>query len=203
MGSQLLDFLIAQEENPPLKGDRGPKGEPGLDGKAGLDGPQGPKGDKGDKGDPGRDGKDGAPGARGPRGLRGEQGERGEEGPPGKDGQTVVVGRSGYSLRGLASGMVIDDEGTALNGGTVIGEIDFAGAGVSVAQVGAKAVVTVAGGAGAVDSVNGQTGAVVLDAADVTAVSSTGTTGFGVGLLALADLQALVDILKPYFLEPD
>lgn len=52
--------------------------------------------------------------------------------------------------------------------------IDFIGSGVAVTHEGNRAIVTISGGGGggAVDSVNGQTGTVVLDAADVGADAS-------------------------------
>lgn len=76
------------------------------------------------------------------------------EKPPGSGWDLLAArGATGFSQgrgfpRGLNSGMVIDDEGSRLNSGTVVGEIDFAGAGVTAAMVGPKAVVTIPGGGG-------------------------------------------------------
>ena len=57
--------------------------------------------------------------------------------PPGPDWELFAArGSDGVSAsfpRGLASGVRIDDEGTVLNNGGLIGELDFAGAGVSAA----------------------------------------------------------------------
>jgi hypothetical protein len=68
-------------------------------------------------------------------------------------------------------------------------------------------------GGGAVDSVNGQTGVVVLDAGDVGAdvagaaasaqSASQPADAFLTDLSDYADFPALVDALKPFFLEPD
>lgn len=124
------------------EGPEGPQGVPGIEGPIGPEGPHGPEGPigpLGPKGDTGKDGK------VGPKGTKGDKGEKGD---PGKDGGIVGGRGGGYNVRGLASGMVIDDEGTKLNSGAVIGELDFAGAGVSVALVGGKAVATIPGGGG-------------------------------------------------------
>jgi len=63
------------------------------------------------------------------------------------------------------------DEGTFV---VAAREMDFRGSAVTVTYEGNKAIVTITGGSGggAVDSVNGQTGVVVLDAADVGADAS-------------------------------
>lgn len=162
----IIDALIAIEECPAPRGQQGLRGYSGVDGKAGLDGVPGPQGIPGPIGSEGPPGKDGQEGPEGPQGRRGPKGDKGDQGPPGKDGAAMGIA-GGYNVRGLASGMVVDDEGTRLNSGSVIGEIDFAGAGVSAALSGGKVVVTIPGGAGAITSVNGQTGVVVLTATDV------------------------------------
>lgn len=170
----MVAALIAAEEHPGPKGERGVRGP---EGKAGLDGQTivGPPGEQGPKGDPGRDGIDGKAGPagqdgkRGPKGDRGDKGEQGDKGDPGPPGGVAGGNRGAYAVRGLGSGMVIDDEGTRLNSGTVLGEIDFTGAGVTVTQSGAKALVTIpgGGGGGAVASVNGHVGVVTTPLADV------------------------------------
>ncbi len=68
------------------------------------------------------------------------------------------------------SGHTIEDEGTPL---TQRDTLNFVGAGVTVTDAGGKTVVTIPGGGGAVDSVNGQTGVVVLDADDISDASTT------------------------------
>jgi len=66
---------------------------------------------------------------------------------------------------GSGSSITIEDEGTDLPQRDTI---NFTGAGVTVTDAGGKTVVTIPGGGpGAVDSVNGQTGVVVLDADDI------------------------------------
>ena len=173
----MVAALIAREEMPP---EQGPQGLPGVKGDPGMRGPEGKAGlagRDGRDGKDGRDGVDGVDGKRGPKGDKGDPGEKGERGEQGLQGLPGVpggiAGGKGYNVRGLASGMVIDDEGTRLNTGTVIGEIDFTGAGVSATFANGKATVEIPGGAGAVDSVNGQTGVVVLDASDVGAAAAS------------------------------
>lgn len=190
--TELTAAMIAREELPPERGEMGP---PGKAGEFGPPGPQGPKGDPGQTGAPGLvgpqgpKGDQGIPGPRGPKGDKGigEQGEMGPVGPPGPMGP--AGSGNGLFPRGSMSG----------------------------------------GGAGAVASVNGQTGVVVLTAGDVsadpagsaataqaaaiaasqpvdsdlTAIAALTTTAFGRDFLIVADINALVTMLQPYFLEPD
>jgi hypothetical protein len=84
----------------------------------------------GPKGTDGRDGVDGASGPKGPTGATG---------PRGLDGQLIGGGGGG--------GVAVDNSGVAVNGGKVVGEIDFS-TGLSAVQSGAKVVVTASGGGG-------------------------------------------------------
>lgn len=77
----------------------------------------------------------------------------------------------------------------------VIGTALVAGTGVTITPDDAAETITIAatgGGGGAVDSVNGETGAVVLDAADVGAAPATHTHAIGdvTGLQAALDAKA-------------
>ena len=111
---------------------------------------------KGDKGDPGpqgpagpagADGADGATGPQGPQGIQGPEGPAGQDGAPGQDGADgapgVGVPTGGTTGQVLAKASSTDYDTEWVNAG---------------------------GGGGAVSSVNGQTGDVVLDADDVGAL---------------------------------
>lgn len=130
-------------------GAQGPKGDTGATGATGAQGIQGVKGDKGDTGDTG------PAGATGAKGDTGDQGPQGDPGPAGADGTNGTDGADG------AAGVV-----QAIVAGTnvTVDSTDPANPIVSASG---------GGGGGAVDSVNGQTGVVVLDADDI---GVTGTT---------------------------
>lgn len=67
---------------------------------------------------------------------------------------------------GSSAAIAVEDEGSSLT--TNVTKFNFTGAGVTVTEpVANEMLVTVSGGAAPVDSVNGQTGAVVLDADDI------------------------------------
>ncbi len=78
---------------------------------------------------------------------------------------------------GGGGGHTIQDEGISL---TQRDDLNFVGSGVTVTDAGGKTVVTIPGGGGAVDSVNGDTGVVVLDyndvGADVAGAAATAQT---------------------------
>jgi len=96
------------------------------------------------------------------------------------DGDIVATGTvtaasfsgDGAGLTGISGAAhTIEDEGTPLTART---SLNFTGTGVSVRDTGGKTVVTISGGGGgAVDSVNGATGVVVLDADDIDDTSTT------------------------------
>ncbi|WP_399088042.1 phage tail protein [Streptomyces sp. BBFR2] len=105
----------------------------------------------------------------GPRGEQGPQGERGEEGPPGTDGAPgadglvqSVNGKSAPAITLTAADVdALPSTAAGIPGG--VAQLDAAGH-VPTAQLPEST------GGGAVDSVNGQTGAVQLTAADVGAL---------------------------------
>lgn len=75
------------------------------------------------------------------------------------------------SAAGTGGGHTIEDEGTPL---TQRDTLNFTGAGVTVTDAGGKTVVTISGaGSGAVDSVNGETGVVVLTTDDISDTAQT------------------------------
>lgn len=116
-----------------------------LKGETGQQGPQGERGPQGEKGDTG---------AQGPQGVKGDTGATGEQGPQGETGPAGADGAPGV---GVASG------GTT---GQVLAK-------KSNADYDTEWVNQGGGGGGAVDSVNGKTGAVVLTASDVGALPSS------------------------------
>lgn len=80
-------------------------------------------------------------------------------------------------------GHVIEDDGSPL---PQRADLNFVGAGVTATDAGGKTVVTIPGG-GAVDSVNGQTGVVVLDSGDIANTPAGG--------IAATDVQAALNEL--------
>lgn len=76
------------------------------------------------------------------------------------------------TIGGGGSSIEVEDEGVSLT--TAVTKFNFVGSGVTVTEPVADEVqVTIAGGAAPVDSVNTQTGAVVLDADDISDASTT------------------------------
>lgn len=69
------------------------------------------------------------------------------------------------------SAIEVEDEGSSLT--TAVTKFNFVGSGVSATESSDEVTVTVAGGSAPVDSVNSQTGAVVLDADDIDDSSTT------------------------------
>lgn len=117
---------------------------------SGKDGIQGPKGEQGDRG------LDGAPGIQGPRGVDGKDGQDGEQGVGVADARVDFDGSLIITLT----------DGKEINAGEVLPldtteklKVFFNNPAPS-------------GGGGAVDSVNGQTGEVVLTASDVGAATT-------------------------------
>lgn len=122
------------------KGDTGATGPQGPKGETGATGPQGPQGEKGAKGDKGDTGPQGEQGIQGPQGLPGETGPQGQEGPQGPVGPQGPQGETGPQ-----------------------GPVGPQGPQGEKGDRGDPAT-------NIITSVNGQTGAVVLDAADVGAL---------------------------------
>lgn len=136
-----------------LKGDKGEKGD---------------KWDKGDKGDDwerwprwfrwekGADGLDGEVWPVWPQWPKGEKGDKGDKWEPGKDWK-AFFGKSE---------LIIKDEWVTLS--SAASSINFVGSGVTATANREEITVTIwGGGGGAVDSVNWQTGVVVLDTDDI------------------------------------
>lgn len=98
-------------------------------------------------------GPQGIPGPQGPQGIQGEQGIQGPEGPAGQDGAPGQDGADG------APGVGVPTGGTT---GQVLAKASSTDYDTEWVNAG--------GGGGAVSSVNGQTGDVVLDADDVGAL---------------------------------
>jgi hypothetical protein len=121
------------------QGEKGDTGATGAQGPQGDTGPQGPQGDTGPQGVKGDAGATGAQGPAGPQGAVGPQGPIGATGPAGDDGVGVPAG--GTTGQVLAKNSNTDHD--------------------------TEWVDPSAGGGGAVDSVNTQTGAVVLDQDDI------------------------------------
>lgn len=161
--------------------------------------PVGPEGKQGEKGTPGKDGKDGLNGRDG-IGMQGPAGAPGRDGRDGQDGKDGVDGQDGVSVTNayvdfdgslvieLSNGNQIDAGFvSADNRDSVIQQIKSGAlslnellpsqednVGKVLATDGENTYwATVSGGGvgGAVDSVNGQTGTVVLTASDVGAVA--------------------------------
>lgn len=123
-------------------GEQGPKGDPGDTGPQGIQGIQGEKGETGDTG------------PVGPQGPKGDTGETGATGPTGPAGPTGPQGPAGND--GVSPTLTVTD----IPGGHRITITDASG----------TKTVDVMDGAGNVTSVNGKTGAVMLDADDVGAL---------------------------------
>lgn len=158
------------------------KGEPGIDGKMGSDGL------------PGRDGKDGQNGKDGKDGQDGENGVSVTDAKIDFDGSLIITLSTGREINvgevvapDLAEKIKVITNG----GGTSQSVLDAiaalqaqinalipsqtGNAGKFLTTNGTVASWAVVSGGGAVDSVNGQTGAVVLDAADVGAEPADAT----------------------------
>lgn len=172
-----------------VKGDRGDDGDDGKDGVDGRDGSDGRDGRDGKDGLKGRDGKDGVNGRDGVNGVNGKDGS--------PDTPEEVVEKVNLSSTKIRRNKVegldemeknIDDKLQRFRGGTIFGGRGVhlytdsikrglantlnikAGTGVTITYDhanGQNNVTFSATGGGVVDSVNGQTGVVVLDAADV------------------------------------
>lgn len=133
---------------------KGPKGDDGDPGETGPQGPAGPKGDTGETGAQGPKGDTGETGPQGPKGDTGETGATGPKGDTGATGPQGPKGDEGDPGKGIKS-MVINaqnhliityDDDTTQDAGLV------------------------PSGGGDVQSVNGHSGVVVLDAEDVGAL---------------------------------
>lgn len=132
-------------------------GRKGQTGEQGLTGPQGPTGLTGATGAQGATGPQGIQGQTGPKGDTGSQGPQGPQGVQGVQGATGAKGDKG------------DQGNTGLQGTAGVVQSIVAGTNITINSSNPANPIISASGGGAVSSVNGKTGTVVLDAADVDA----------------------------------
>lgn len=187
------------------KGDTGPAGKDGADGKNGIDGAEGPQGSQGEQGPPGRDGKDGTPGRDGRNGRDGADGPpgpAGADGADGKDGDIANAWRGNWKPGEYEKGLLVQHKGsTWISDELTSREPGGINGGWSIFAAKGRDGFVVAGGGssggsgGAVDSVNGQTGAVTLDAGDV------GADAAGTAAAAVVTHTGLSDPHTQYALE--
>lgn len=219
-------------------GATGPQGPTGPIGSTGPTGSTGPAGAKGDTGDTGATGSTGSTGPTGPQGIQGEQGETGADGlitsivagtnvtVDSTDPAHPIVSATGGGGSGdgdmLAS--VYDPDGGERQvafqdelvdaGGIEIVYSDDEPDDDTVLWVDTDDNTIAGGGSGAVDSVNTQTGVVVLDTDDisdsgatnkyVTAAEKTKLSGIATGATAYTDelaqdaVGAMVDSTLTY-----
>lgn len=154
------------------KGDKGDRGERGDKGDTGAQGLQGLKGDRGPEGKDGKNGLDGLDGQDGRDGKDGKPGKDGKDGSPDNPDQIIkkISGKFSYNqLKDIPTIFKKDEIG----GIGYLRELSD----VSLNNLQNNQVIkwnattqkfeNGTGGSGAVDSVNGQTGVVVLDTGDI------------------------------------
>lgn len=133
---------------------KGPKGDEGDPGETG---PQGPAGPKGDTGETGAQGPKGDTGDTGPQGPKGDTGETGATGPKGDTGATGPQGPKGDD----------GDPGLGIKSMTINAQNHLI---ITYDDDTTQDAGLVPSGGGDVQSVNGQSGVVLLDAEDVGAL---------------------------------
>jgi hypothetical protein len=167
-------------------GAKGDKGEQGIPGATGATGATGPKGDKGadstvpgPQGPQGPQGVQGTAGTNGTNGAKGDKGDTGATGLKGDKGDTGLTGAAGTNGQGVPTGGTTGQQLAKINGTDYntqwVNPVDISGkqdtlvSGTSIKTVNSTSLLgsgdIVIGGA--VDSVNTQTGAVVLDTDDI------------------------------------
>lgn len=132
-----------------------PVGLQGLQGQPGEKGDKGEKGEKGDTGAQGQTGATGATGPQGPIGPTGPQGVQGEKGETGEQGPTGPQGAAGPTGNGISS--IAKISGTGAPGTTDTYRITYTNGNHFDFNV-----YNGADGQGAVLSVNGETGNVLV-----------------------------------------
>lgn len=133
---------------------KGPKGDEGDPGETG---PQGPAGPKGDTGETGPQGPKGDTGETGPQGPKGDTGETGATGPKGDTGATGPQGPKGDD----------GDPGLGIKSMTINAQNHLI---ITYDDDTTQDAGLLPSGGGDVQSVNGKTGVVTLDASDVGAL---------------------------------
>lgn len=173
---------------------------------------RGPKGDQGDRGLDGAPGRDGADGKDGRDGRDGKDGQDGVSVTDAKidfDGSLVITLSTGREINvgevvaadlaekikvtmSTNGAVAVQDEGATLTTG--VRNINFVGANVTATSSGDSVTVNVAGGA--VTSVNGQTGVVVLGATDVGALPTTGGTVTGPTVVSMSSTSTALRVTQ-------
>ncbi|MFK7601900.1 hypothetical protein ACI3L1_06775 [Deinococcus sp. SM5_A1] len=187
-----------------IQGEAGPIGPQGTVGAAGPAGPQGGPGPAGADGQPGATGPAGADGAVGPQGIPGEPGPAGADGGQGVKGDTGATGPAGtdgpIGPQGTTGPVgAKGDPGTAAT--VTVGTVTTGAAGTQ-AQVTNSGTTSAAvlnfvipkgadgtGGSGAVSSVAGRTGAVVITTTDLADFTEASQDVLGAILADSTDLD--------------
>lgn len=212
--TRVLNIPVPGEQGPMgptgARGPMGPFGPRGAQGERGDPGPQGPDGKQGPAGPAGTSGKDGAAGPKGERGLKGDKGDKGDLGPmpkferkglmfrfeksPGVWGEWIVVPTGGGG--GGRDDKLTDRQKQLVEIAELIKSKEANG-GKVIGSDGTNLIWTEGGGGGgAVDSVNGQTGVVVLDAADVGALPTTGGTVTGPTVVSMSSTSTALRVTQ-------
>ena len=208
--------------NIPVPGPKGDQGPIGPRGPQGVPGQRGLQGEQGDQGEPGPKGDKGDIGPVGPAGPQGPQGPKGEVGPVGPIGPMGRQGEPGPMLKHEKKGLMIRFEKAAGEWGEWIVIPTGGGGGggrddkltdrqkelVEVADliktqasnsgkvIGTDGTDLIWTDGGAVDSVNGQTGVVVLGATDVGALPITGGTVTGPTVVSMSSTSTALRVTQ-------
>ena len=163
---------------PSLRGEigpQGPQGPRGLQGERGQTGPQGPRGLQGNVGLKGQKGQKGDPGPQGLQGIQGEKGQKGQKGDTGEQGIKGDTGEPGpQGLKGEKG-----DNGT--DGFSPIVSVSKSEntTTISITDKNGTTSTQIFDGIGQVNSVNGKTGTITLDANDVGAIVTPSSANTG------------------------
>jgi hypothetical protein len=180
--------------------------------------------EKGDKGERGRDGQNGRDGLNGKDGLNGQNGKDGQDGADGVsvtdakidfDGSLVIVLSTGREINVgevVAPDLAEKIKLVTSGGGTSQQVLDTlaslqtqidnlipsqtGNAGKYLTTDGTNTSWATVAGGGAVDSVNGQTGVVVLDADDVGALPTTGGTVTGPTVVSMSSTSTALRVTQ-------